>query len=503
MTKRKPSGKDKGREREVEKDLGPGGRKRLEEASDLIGELVDEMLPPDASFEEYEEALLKIANEIARRRLERKLQSIADAQPRMLHIEHHDDWHGIGFEHYSKHEYRQHLPGTVTYHSLVGPLRVRRYTYRETARYGATYVALDLEAGLMERMTPGFAHCLAFAFSQVPIRDVERLLLAAGRWPPSRATLDRGAKDLGAYAVASNAEIEPILRADEILPDGTVAIALGLDRTAVAMRGTDHRFSIGRGIRRPRPKGAPRTAGKGINWRLDYVGTVTFLDARGQRLDSRHYRLPSDAEPESIARSMLEDVRRALEQSPRLEIILVQDGAPELWALMREKLKAEPTVKRWEEALDWYHVDERLTACLDLSATSPRERVDQRSRWHCMLLEKRDGPRAFIRSLARFRKRLRPEGVAKFDEHINYFVRRTELLGYKRIRRKQLPIGSGATEGSCKSLIGTRAKRSGQHWTQRGLSAALHLRAIEQSGRFDSFWNLFAQRYKASSMFAS
>jgi hypothetical protein len=485
---------------EIEKELGPDGRKRLEEATDLIGELVDGMLPEGASFEEYEDAVLKIANEIARRRLERKLQGIADAQPVRLHIEHNDDWHGIGFGYFSKGEFRQHLPGTVTYHSLVGPLRVRRFTYREPFRYGATYVALDLEAGLMERMTPGFARCVAFAFSQMPIREAELMLLAAGRIPPSRATLDRGAKDLGEYAYACSDEIEPVLRANEILPEGTVAVALGLDRTAVAMRGTYDPYSTGRW--RPRPKGE-RSSGKGVSWCLDYVGTVTFLDAHGERLDSRHYRLASTSEPEHIAKRMLADVRRALEQSPRLKILIVQDGAPELWNVMRDKLKSEPSVKRWDEVLDWYHVDERLSALLDLSTAETRQRTEKRSQWHAMLLKKSDGPKAFLRSLHRFRNRIRPEGIEKFDEHVSYFTKRTALLGYRRIRRKHLPIGSGPTEGSCKSLIGTRAKRSGQHWTQRGLTSALHLREIEQSGRFDAFWTLFAERYKAPVIFAS
>lgn len=498
MAKRRSSKKGRREGRDLEKVLGP--EKQLEDASDLLGKLVDGALPPDASFEEYEEKILEIANEIARRRLERKLQSVADAQPKSLHIEHNEDWRGRGFNEFSKHKYRQHLPGTVTYHSLVGALRVRRYTYREAVRRGRTYVALDLQVGLIERMTPGFARCLAFAYSQAPVREVELLLRAAGRCPPSRATLDRASKDLGAYAVACNEQIEPVVRAEEILPVGTVAVALGLDRTSVAMREDGSRYRPYSDLRRPRPKGPRRVAGRGVSWKLDYVATVTFLDSGGKRLESRHYRLASELEPEHIADRMIADVRRALEQSPRLRIIVVQDGAAELWCLMRKKLKGDLGLKRWEEVLDWYHLDERLTQCLDVSEASPKQRAVHRSRWHSMLLERDDGPRAFVRSLRTFRKKVKAEAHEKFEEHLGYFMKRTNLIGYKRIRGKRLPIGSGATEGTCKSLIGTRAKRSGQHWTQRGLTAALHLRSIQQSGRFDAFWNLFAQRYKANAL---
>lgn len=501
MTKRKKPESKKDVQKEIEEKLGPRGRKLLEEGSDLIADLVDEMLPADATFEDYEKAVVEIANELARRRLERKLQGIADGHAPALHIDHNDDWFGIGWGEYSKHEFRQHLPGTVTYHSLVGPLRVRRYTYRECVRNGPTYVPLDLDAGLMEHMTPGFARCVAFSFSQVPIREVDRLLHAAGRCPPSRATLDRCAKDLGRYAMGRNDEIEPQVRAEEVLPAGTVAVALGLDRTAVAMRADDHcGIGIDRDIHRPRPKGAPRSAGKGVSWRLDYVATVTFLDAKGERLDSRHYRLRSEANPESVVDRVIADVHHALEQSPKLRILVVQDGASELWNVIRKKLGAEPLVRRWDEVLDWYHLDERLTACLDIASVEPQERQQQRIGWHRMLLTKKNGASAFLRSLRGFEHKIPPASKDRFKEHVRYFAKRTELLGYRRIRRKKLPIGSGATEGACKSLVGTRAKRNGQHWTQRGLTAALHFRSIDQSGRFDTFWNIFSQRYRATSM---
>jgi hypothetical protein len=500
VTKSKGSKSNKASAQDLEEKLGRIGRKRLEEATDLIADVVDEMLPEDASFEEYERAVLEVANEIARRRLERKLQGIADRQPLALRIDHNDDWHGVGFGELSTHEFRRHLPGTVTYHSLVGPLQVCRYTYRQCIRNGVTYVPLELEVGIMERMTPGLAKCTAFAFSQVPVREAERLLRAAGRCPPSRATLDRSAKDLGAYAMACNDEIEPEVRATEILPPGTVAIALGLDRTAVAMRNPEDHEHLEAGLRRSRPKGQPRARARGVSWRMDYIGTVTFLDSNGDRLDSRHYRLRANANADIMVDRMIADLRHALEQNRTLRIIVVQDGAQELWNLIRPRLKAEPLVKKWEEVLDWYHVDERLTACLDLSCSTPQERERKRARWHAHLLEERDGAKAFLHSLRGFGKTIPGASKDKFDEHLNYFGRRTKLLGYRLIRQKKLPIGSGVTEGACKSLVGTRAKRSGQHWTQRGLTAALHLRSLDQSGRFDCFWELFAQRYRASAL---
>ena len=45
-----------------------------------------------------------------------------------------------------------------------------------------------------------------------------------------------------------------------------------------------------------------------------------------------------------------------------------------------------------------------------------------------------------------------------------------------------LPVGSGATKGSCKSLVGTRMKRSGQRWHHEGAGSVGELRySSEQS----------------------
>jgi hypothetical protein len=284
---------------DVHDRLSPEAATRLEEAMEVVRKLIEEALPSDSSFEDHERAVLKITNEIARRQLERKLQGIADSYPPKLRIEHHEDWHG--WRELPAVEYRRHLPGTVVYHSLVGGLRIRRHTYREPVRNGATYVPLELDAGLMEHMTPGLARATTYAYALMPIRDAEVLLRFAGQVPPSRSTLDRCARDLGTYAIASHPEIEPAVRAAEIVPDDAHAIVLGTDRTAVLMRNSDPDragIHLGRDLRRPRLKHrrSPLEP-KGVSWRMDYVATVTFVDKRGERISSREYRVPASAEP--------------------------------------------------------------------------------------------------------------------------------------------------------------------------------------------------------------
>jgi hypothetical protein len=469
----------------------------IKECEDALEKLMDELSEDDLPFEAYERKLLEIVHEIARRKLERKLQTVADAfAPRLL-IDHLVDQHASRDDD-TVTEFRRHCPGAATYHSLVGPLRVRRGTYRER---GATTscVPLELATGLIERMTPALARCVAIGYAHMPLRTCEELMVAGCLRPPSRSTLDRTARDLGAYAVACNAEIEPQVRANELLPASTVQLALGIDRVAVPMRhGEEHEgiWAYRPAMRhsRPRPKARARIRGP-VQWRMDYVGTVAFLDDNKQLLASRKYRVPADADVSTIVARVMADLRHALVQRP-VEIAVIQDGAPELWSAMKSALGTEPLVHGWTEVLDWYHLDEHLSKCLDVCA-SAAEREVQRARWHQALLETNGGADDVIRELRDAASEADADGAKQLATHLGYFERNRQRMNYAACRERAIPIGSGVTEGACKSIVNVRAKRSGQRWSQRGISAALHLRTVHNSDRFDSFWSFFAGRYRA------
>jgi hypothetical protein len=469
----------------------------LEECEEAVERLLEEKIRKGGSFADYEKAILEIVHEVARRKLERKLQGMADQYPDRIAIEHSTDWHGLRDE--GPRAYRRHASGRVAYHSLVGSLRVTRHTYRECYRNGVTYVPLELDAMLMEHMTPALAKATAIGYAYMPARQCEQFMIASGLKPPSRSTLDRNARDLGAYAVAANKHIEPLVRSNELVPADTCSIAVGLDRTAVPMRpGERHETCYEPDLRRSRPKTRSRVHGA-VEWRMDYVGTVSMLDAEGKALATRTYRLPGEAEPATIVERMVADLRQYLGHRP-VPVAVVQDGARELWKVVGDALSAEAVVGSWTEVLDWFHLDERLGKCLDLCALGPKERQSQRKRWHAQLLETDDGIRPVIRSLRRKARAAGGDVAAELRQHIDYFRRNKKRSRYRCYKARGLPIGSGITEGACKSVVGARAKRSGQRWSQRGLTAALHLRAIHQSDRFDAFWSFFTRRYRAKNI---
>ena len=61
-------------------------------------------------------------------------------------------------------------------------------------------------------------------------------------------------------------------------------------------------------------------------------------------------------------------------------------------------------------------------------------------------------------------------------------------MRYPEFRRQHLFVGSGFIEAGCKTVIGSRLKKSGMFWTVRGANAILALRCCLLNGRFEDYW---------------
>jgi hypothetical protein len=70
-----------------------------------------------------------------------------------------------------------------------------------------------------------------------------------------------------------------------------------------------------------------------------------------------------------------------------------------------------------------------------------------------------------------------------------YFLSNAERMRYPTFRAKGMHIGSGIAEAACKTVVSTRAKRSGMRWTPDGLDAVLALRTSVLNQSYDSFWD--------------
>jgi hypothetical protein len=80
------------------------------------------------------------------------------------------------------------------------------------------------------------------------------------------------------------------------------------------------------------------------------------------------------------------------------------------------------------------------------------------------------------------------ELAEKLRTETEYFQTNAERMRYPKFRKQHLFVGSGVIEAGCKTVIGSRLKRSGMFWTVRGANAILALRCCHLNGRFEDYW---------------
>ena len=428
----------------------------------------------DGGFREREAVAMQLANELVRRSLE------ADLRRRSGHYGEQVIVDGQ--------RYKRHASGVGRYHSLCGSVAVRRDSYRLVGVHnGPTVIPLELEAGILEKATPALAASVVRAFASMPLREYEAQMEAAHRDVPSRSTLERIAKRTGAAIRNELPLIEPVLRAREVGPKGGYSISVGIDRTTMPMAEAVGRAPAKTDAHvRARP---PRTV---VAYRMAYVATIAINDVHGEALSTIRVSATASEGAALMMERLGDELQHVLEQYPGAPIVVVQDGAPELWHLVRDWL-ADRNIRPTMELIDRFHVDERLAQTAECIERDARRRRKLMSRWTSMLDQ---DDRAISRICAAIDRRLyyRPKSddfcplpprpkihgeIGRIAEQNYYYFRRhAAQMHYASARAKCLPIGSGVTEGACKSVIGARFKRSGQRWFDSGASPCLHLRTL-------------------------
>jgi hypothetical protein len=306
------------------------------------------------------------------------------------------------------------------------------------------------------------------------------------------------------------------LRQREQLPLGAKAINVGLDRTTIPMEESSELEEKPRKLRFVEGTGAttkPVNDGKVkpkrvVRYRMGYVATFCVTDEKCEPLVTRRYAAPAHDGPARILARVKADLERALGQNPNLTIGIVQDGAAEMWSLMRGMLDGIPqlarprrtgTPQRWKETIDRYHLMEKLSLVLELLfPRNVRRRAEVYARWNANLDRRVDAIRKIEQWITEQKHRASQRVRREIDRVIGgYFCLPRRQFQYASLAHFGLHQGSGVTEGACKSLIGMRAKRSGQRWRPVGITAVLALRSLLESDRLAAFWKHFAPRFVA------
>jgi hypothetical protein len=109
------------------------------------------------------------------------------------------------------------------------------------------------------------------------------------------------------------------------------------------------------------------------------------------------------------------------------------------------------------------------------------------ARWRLDLLNRNAAPDDILTTLKRSgRRHVRVGPQRPVHEAITYIENHRELLGYPGARRRGLPICSGNTEATCKTLFTVRMKRSGARWKETTARDVINLRALALSDRWTS-----------------
>ena len=80
------------------------------------------------------------------------------------------------------------------------------------------------------------------------------------------------------------------------------------------------------------------------------------------------------------------------------------------------------------------------------------------------------------------------------ERAVDYFTTNAQRMRYPLFRAQGMHLGSGIAEAACKTIVSTRAKRSGMRWTPEGIDALLPVRTSVLNGAYDSLWQ---QEYAA------
>jgi hypothetical protein len=83
---------------------------------------------------------------------------------------------------------------------------------------------------------------------------------------------------------------------------------------------------------------------------------------------------------------------------------------------------------------------------------------------------------------------LNADVLEKIRTEADYFERNAKRLRYPKFRRQHLFVGSGVIEAGCKTVIGSRLKKSGMFWTVLGANAIIALRCCHLNRRFEDYW---------------
>lgn len=360
--------------------------------------------------------------------------------------------------------------------TAVGPVEVSRPYYLCAYCHEGQFPA-DVELDIQNTgFSPGVRRMQAVVGQEAPFdHGREQMKLLAGLEVTAKS-VERTAEAIGSdIAEGEQYEIHKAVQLDlpVIVGEPIPILYLQMDGTGVPV------------VKKETEGRKGRTDGQPAHTRevkLGCVFTQTTWDQEGYAIrdsDSTTYTGAIETAEEFGRRLYLEAWNRGWSRAEKK--VVMGDGAEWIWNLADQHFPGAVQI------VDLYHARQHLWELA--RKLHPNDPVNQKA-WmkvHQKRLLDKGKIEKLVLSL-RATSSTNPEVLEKTRTEADYFERNAERMRYPQFRRQHLFVGSGVIEAGCKTVIGSRLKKSGMFWTVKGANAIIALRCCHLNGRFEDYW---------------
>lgn len=165
------------------------------------------------------------------------------------------------------------------------------------------------------------------------------------------------------------------------------------------------------------------------------------------------------------------------------EIIVLGDGATWIWHFAQEHFPFAVHI------VDIWHAREHIWNVANAVYGNGKPKTERWAKQACEWLGEGDIER-LVREIQALPPVVPAAGASRSipEIEIDYFLTNAQRMRYPTFRAKGMHLGSGVAEAACKTVVSTRAKRSGMRWTPQGLDAILALRTAVLNKTYQAFW---------------
>lgn len=358
-----------------------------------------------------------------------------------------------------------------TFTTVLGEMTLLR-AYYHCDGCTAGFCPRDRALGLgATSLSPAVTRMVGLSAAMLSFQESAELIDALAAVPVDAKQVERTAENLGReIALDERNVVEP-------QPPSAPTMYLGLDGTGVPMRASE---LVGRHGKQPDGSSKTREAKLVTIWTAEGrdregtpvrdPGSVTYSAA----IESTATRDTDQTLSDFAQRVDREACRRGFDQARRR--VVLGDGAPWIWKLADEQFPGAIQV------VDLFHAKGHLW---DVAKAVYGAGSDLGEQWAKKRRDELDEGKIYA-VLAALRVHAQDHDEAR--KCLDYITRNQNRMRYPHFRQQAICTSTGVVEAGCKTVIGTRLKRPGMHWTVPGADAITALRCCKLNSRFEDFW---------------